>query len=93
MGMGMAVSSLALLLLNYSEADEQGANSASLQVSDSTGVVLATGATGALFAAASVLGEPGAWTYVAMWLMSATIAVVALWASPRVSRLTIASAR
>jgi MFS family permease len=93
MGMGMAVSSLALLLLNYSEADEQGANSASLQVSDSTGVVLATGATGALFAAASVMGEPGAGVFVAMWWMSAAVAVVALWASPRVSRRAIASAR
>ncbi len=93
MGMGLAVSSLAILLLNYSNLDEQGANSASIQVSDSTGVVLATGVTGAVFATVSVLGEPGAWTYVAMWLMSATIAVVALWASPRVSRPSIASVR
>ena len=89
LGMGMSVSSLATLLLAYSEPGEQGANSAGLQVSDSTGVVLLTGLTGALFAAsvaAAAPVAPGGVVFTAMWMVSACVAVLAVLAAGRLRR-------
>ncbi|MGW7200161.1 MFS transporter [Streptomyces chryseus] len=49
-GMGMAVPSISVLLFEQSAPDEQGANSAALQVSDSLGSAAALALTGLMFA-------------------------------------------
>ena len=84
LGMGMAISSLATLLLTYSPPDQQGANSAAIQVSDSTGVVLMTGITGAIFAASVSLGTPGAIAFPVLWGVSSAAALIGVAASGRV---------
>ena len=89
LGMGMSVSSLATLLLAYSEPGEQGANSAGLQVSDSSGVVLLTGLTGAIFAASVAAKAPVApdgLVFTVMWMVSACVAVLAVLAAGRLRR-------
>ncbi|MEU4210400.1 MFS transporter [Streptomyces sp. NPDC026206] len=48
-GMGLTISSGAVLLLRLSRAGEEGANSASLQVSDALGSVVLVGVAGVLF--------------------------------------------
>ncbi|TNY35690.1 MFS transporter [Thermomonospora catenispora] len=48
LGMGMALSSLNVVVLNQSAPQEQGANSSALQLSDTLGSSLAIGAAGAL---------------------------------------------
>ncbi len=48
LGMGMALSSLSVLVLNQSAPQEQGANSSALQLSDTLGSSLAVGVAGAL---------------------------------------------
>jgi MFS family permease len=47
-GMGFAISSLSVLLLNLSPAAEQGVNSSALQISDTLGSSLVVGVAGAL---------------------------------------------
>lgn len=47
-GMGLALSSLSVLVLNQSAEDEQGVNSAALQLADTLGSSLAVGVAGAL---------------------------------------------
>ncbi|CAB5015844.1 unannotated protein [freshwater metagenome] len=86
LGMGMSVSSLATLLLDYSAPGEQGANSAGLQVADSSGVVLITGLTGAFFAASVATAAPGGAVFSVMWMVSAFVAVLAALAAGRLRR-------
>lgn len=50
-GMGMALSSLSVLVLNQSPVEEQGVNSSALQLSDTLGSSLSVGAAGALVTA------------------------------------------
>ncbi|SEG71278.1 Predicted arabinose efflux permease, MFS family [Thermomonospora echinospora] len=50
-GMGMALSSLSVLILNQSPVEEQGVNTSALQLSDTLGSSLAVGVTGALVTA------------------------------------------
>ena len=51
LGMGLGLTSLSVLVLELSEPREQGANAASLQVSDGLGSIILIGAAGAIFAA------------------------------------------
>ncbi|MBO2455871.1 MFS transporter [Actinomadura barringtoniae] len=48
LGMGLAISSLSVLLLDQSPEEEQGANSSALQISDSIGSSVVVGVAGAL---------------------------------------------
>jgi MFS family permease len=50
-GMGMAVSSISVLMMKLSAPEDTGANSAALQLSDALGNVLLIGLAGVLFAA------------------------------------------
>jgi MFS family permease len=50
-GMGLSVASISVLMMKLSPPAEAGANSASLQMSDSLGTVLLVGLAGVLFAA------------------------------------------
>ncbi|WP_280707443.1 MULTISPECIES: MFS transporter [Kitasatospora] len=51
LGMGLLIASISVLMLKFSPPEAAGANSASLQVSDSLGTVLLVGLAGVLFAA------------------------------------------
>jgi len=53
LGMGLAMSSISVLLLAQSPEAERGANSAALQVADFTSAALLIGAAGALVAAST----------------------------------------
>ena len=50
LGMGLSMSSNSVLLFDYSPADDQGANSAAIQMSDSLGGLLVIGAAGVVYA-------------------------------------------
>jgi MFS family permease len=83
LGMGLAISTLSVLLLKLSPPQDAGANSAALQVSDSLSVVLLLAAAGTTFTAlgggslstpdSPVIGHPAA--FAAVFLPAAAIAL------------------
>ncbi len=67
--MGMTLSSTSVLVLKLSVQQEQGRNSAALQISDQLGGVVGTAGAGALFALLRDPANPGHIpTFVAIWL-------------------------
>jgi MFS family permease len=76
-GMGVAMASLGVLLLDLSPVPEQGANSAAFQVADSLGVVVATGAAGAVFAAGHVAPGRDAGVYLVIFAAATALAAFA----------------
>jgi MFS family permease len=84
-GMGILYGSLAVLVLNLSPAGEQGVNSAALQISDSIGVILATGLGGVIFATAHVQAGGDSGVYFAIFSVMAVIVFVGALVSPRVA--------
>jgi MFS family permease len=85
-GMGAAMSSASVLLLNLSEPTEQGTNSSYLQLADSLGGVLGVGLAGAVFAAAHAQGPVGSHVFAVIWLMLAAVGVAAGLSGRRVVR-------
>lgn len=83
-GMGMAFGTLGNQTLTLSSPDEQGENSAALQMCDSVGSVLLVGVAGAVYSAALVAGTVGARTFDTIWVTMAVVMVVAVVASGRV---------
>jgi hypothetical protein len=73
LGMGLGVTSLSVLLLEASPAAEQGANSASLQVSDSLGSIVMLGIAGAVYAVLHGRGSDGV-AFLAIDALTATLA-------------------
>jgi MFS family permease len=91
LGMGLGLTSLSVLVLELSEPREQGANAASLQVSDGLGSIVLIGAAGAIFAAyagsATELagaGEVGATPYLLIDLVMALVCLAGALAAHRV---------
>jgi MFS family permease len=84
-GMGMLYGSLGVLVLKLSPPAEQGVNSAALQISDSLGVILATGLGGVIFAAAHVQAGGDSGVYLAIFAAMALIVLVGTVLSPRVA--------
>jgi MFS family permease len=84
LGMGLGLTSLSVLVLELSPVADQGASSASLQVSDALGSVLSIGAAGAVFAWLTSTGAPGARPYLVVDAMMAAICVVGALAAVRV---------
>jgi MFS family permease len=75
-GMGLGMTTTGVLVLELSPADEQGRNSASLQVSDALGGVLGIGLAGAVFAALhDPTGDDGP-VFAGIWLGLAVVAAV-----------------
>ncbi|WP_323958745.1 MFS transporter [Arthrobacter sp. JZ12] len=87
LAMGMALSSTSVLVLKLSAPEEQGRNSASLQLSDQLGGVIGTAGAGGLFA---LLREPGATgqlsVFAVMWLVLGLFAVIGIAAGFRAAR-------
>lgn len=90
MGMGLAISTLGVLLLRLSPPRDAGANSAALQVSDALSNVLLVAAVGTAFVAlgggsvtpsASTVAHPAA--FAAVFLPAAAIALAGAAISPR----------
>ena len=75
-GMGLCFPSIAVQTLRLSPDAEQGANSASLQISDAILSSLALGVLGAIHAAAVASGGATVTTYDVMWWLSAVVALV-----------------
>ncbi len=84
-GMGMLYGSLGVLVLKLSPPEEQGVNSAAIQIADSLGVILATGLGGVIFATAHVHAGGDSGVYLAIFLVMSAIAVVGAVISPRVA--------
>jgi len=83
-GMGMLYATLGVLLLQLSPVDEQGVNSAALQVADSLGVVLCTGAAGVIFAAGHSAAGQDAEVFLAIFVAMGVVAAFATAVATRV---------
>lgn len=73
LGMGMAMASMSVLMLDYSATSEQGVNSAAMQLSDSLGNVALVGIAGVLFAALQGGGASGEWTFGPVFVLFALV--------------------
>ena len=82
LGMGLGVTSLSVLLLEASPPAEQGANSASLQVSDSLGSIIMLGLAGAVFAGFHDRGHDGT-VFLAIYALTAALAAIGVLAGRR----------
>lgn len=76
LGMGLCFPSIAVQTLRLSPVDEQGVNSAALQISDAILSALALGLLGAVHAAAVAQGGATTSTYDAMWWAAAAVALL-----------------
>jgi MFS family permease len=77
LGMGLCFPSIAVQTLRLSAVDEQGANSAALQISDAILSSLMLGLLGAVHAAAVAQGGATTGTYDVIWWGAAAIALAA----------------
>lgn len=96
LGMGLCFPSIAVQTLRLSPVDEQGANSAALQISDAILSSLMLGILGAVHAAAVASGGATTTTYDVIWWAAAAIALVSAGIAARmrpVSGVPAASAR
>ena len=85
LGAGMAFPTVSLLTLELSEPEEQGTNSASLQVADGITSTLAIALGGSIYHAMSADGSSGG-VYVLLYALYIAIAAVAWVLAPRVRR-------
>jgi MFS family permease len=85
LGMGLAYSSLSLLVLRDAPIDEQGAATAGLQLSDVLGTSLGTGLGGAIVGFATLSGLSAAAGIGAAFGVSALVAVLGVVASGRLA--------
>ncbi len=76
LGMGLCFPSIAVQTLRLSPVEEQGVNSASLQISDAILSSLMLGLLGAVHAAAVAQGGATTGTYDVIWWLAAAIALV-----------------
>lgn len=76
LGMGLAYAPLSLVVLSQATPGTEGTASAALQLSDTLGVALGTGVTGAIIAAGASFEWSRSTAYTAAFALCATIAVV-----------------
>jgi hypothetical protein len=88
--MGLCFGSIATLTLELSEPQDQGTNSAALQVCDSVGSVVLIGAAGAVYAAAVASDSVTGWTFAEIWLGLGAIAAIGTVLAGRIGRPTLA---
>jgi len=84
LGTGMAFPTVSLLTLELSEPEEQGTNSASLQVADGITSTLAIALGGSIYHALSSDGSASGGVYVLLYALFIVIAVLAWLLAPRV---------
>ncbi len=84
LGMGLAFTSLSVLLIDLSPRDQQGVNSAALQMSDSLGVALGVGAAGVVHSSLLDTADAGM-VFTAVFALAWALSVAALLVSTRVA--------
>ncbi|MFD4024090.1 MFS transporter [Streptomyces sp. NPDC058576] len=84
-GMGLLLPGVGVLTLDYSPIDQQGRNSASLQLSDSLSSVLLMALCGALFNAAHVREGQDATAFVLVFATALVLATVAVLIARRIA--------
>lgn len=85
LGMGLSMASIAVLLFEYSPREEQGANSAAMQLSDSVGNVVLVGLGGVVFAGL-YQNVPDSWAFAPIFIIMATVAAVGFATAGRLRR-------
>ena len=85
-GMGMVFPTLGVLMLDQSPDEEHARHSASLQMSDSFGVVIATAIAGSVLALASVRQGIDSANFVTIWIFCAILGLSALLFIPQIQR-------
>lgn len=83
LGMGLAMGSVSVLLFQLSPDEEQGLNSAALQMSDALGGIVFIGLGGALFSVLHARPGWGSATFVAIDAVMAALALVGAALAPR----------
>lgn len=85
-GMGMVFPTLGVLMLDQSPDEEHARHSASLQMSDSFGVVIATAIAGSVLALASVQQGIESGNFVTIWIFCVFLGLSALLFIPQIQR-------
>ena len=85
-GMGLCFPTLGVLMLDQSPEEEHAKHSASLQMSDSFGVIIATAIAGSVLAHASVQNGIESKTFVTIWIFCVFVALSALLFIPQIQR-------
>ena len=85
-GMGMCFPTLGGLMLDQSPDEEHARHSASLQMSDSFGVIIATAIAGSVLALASVRQGIESSTFVTIWIFCVIVGLSALIFIPQIQR-------
>ena len=85
-GMGMCFPTLGVLMLDQSPDEEHARHSASLQMSDSFGVIIATAIAGSVLALASVQQGIESSTFVTIWIFCVFVGLSALLFIPQIQR-------
>jgi MFS family permease len=85
-GMGMVFPTLGVLMLDQSPDEEHARHSASLQMSDSFGVVIATAIAGSVLALASVRQGIDSGNFVIIWIFCVFLGLSALLFIPQIQR-------
>lgn len=84
LGMGLAMSSTSVAVLDLSPRHEQGFNSAALQISDALGTTTFVGVGGAVFAALHTPGQGDGGAFVLIYLLMASVALAGVVVAPRI---------
>ena len=85
-GMGLCFPTLGVLMLDQSPEEEHARHSASLQMSDSFGVIIATAIAGSVLAHASVTQGINSRTFVTIWIFCVFVGITALFFIPQIQR-------
>jgi MFS family permease len=85
-GMGMCFPTLGVLMLDQSPDEEHARHSASLQMSDSFGVIIATALAGSVLALASVQQGIDSKTFITIWIFCVFVGLSALLFIPQIQR-------
>jgi MFS family permease len=85
-GMGMVFPTLGVLMLDQSPDEEHARHSASLQMSDSFGVIIATAIAGSVLALASVRQGIESSNFITIWIFCVFVGLSALLFIPQIQR-------
>ena len=83
LGMGLGITSLSVLVLELSPIEEQGANSAAMQVSDALGSIILIGAAGAIFAGLHRAGQDNSGVFLLIFTLMSVVALAGAVIAPR----------
>ena len=83
-GMGICFPTLGVLMLDKSLEAEHARNSASLQMSDSFGVIIATAIAGSLLSIASLNSNITSTTFTSIWIFCAIVGLISILFIPRI---------